>query len=259
MNKNISQKKIFLSIISLVITFFVWQQGLRDSLNRPSVSFDITQKEKEIVELATQSIPANFTKFIIPNDPVNEISSDLSYKSFDELTERNKLILLITSNYNDVELRKNLFKDFKNKNFLFIVEELEKKLKDNSHKINYQQFDRFKEDRFLYHILSKRFDFDDSSLITKALSKRMFLKILAIRFIPLLTIFTGSILILMSIWTLITLRKIGWKEYKPLDLDLIDMVLLISGGFVVLGEVISPLISLSLVQLFSKNLSIEIS
>ena len=37
------------------------------------------------------------------------------------------------------------------------------------------------------------------------------------------------------------------------------MVLLISGGFVVLGEVISPLFSITLVELFSYNLSIELT
>ena len=37
------------------------------------------------------------------------------------------------------------------------------------------------------------------------------------------------------------------------------MVLLIAGGFVVLGEVVSPLFSVSLVELFSKNISNELS
>ena len=37
------------------------------------------------------------------------------------------------------------------------------------------------------------------------------------------------------------------------------MVLLIAGGFVVLGEVVSPLFSISLVELFSKNISNELS
>jgi len=37
------------------------------------------------------------------------------------------------------------------------------------------------------------------------------------------------------------------------------MVLLIAGGFVVLGEVVSPLFSISLVELFSKNISYELS
>ena len=93
--KNISKSKLSLAFISIVITFFVWQQGLRDSLNRPSVSFDISQKEQEIAELSVQSIPVNLKKFFIINDPVNQINKSLSEVSFNELTERNKLIILL--------------------------------------------------------------------------------------------------------------------------------------------------------------------
>ena len=77
--KNISKSKFTLAFISIVITFFVWQQGLRDSLNRASVSFDISQKEQEIVELSVQSIPTNLKKFFIVNDPIDQINkSNLS-------------------------------------------------------------------------------------------------------------------------------------------------------------------------------------
>ena len=259
MNKNIPRTKIFISLISLAITFFVWQQGLRDSLNRPSVSFDISQKEKEISELAINSIPRNFKNFFIPKDPINEINFALSNTSFDALTERNKLILLVSSDSNKFEVDQKLENKFKNKKYIFLVEELKKQSKDNSYKANLNQFDQFKDDRFLYHALGKKFDFDDSSLITKSLSQKMFLKLLAIRLIPLLTILIGSILLIKTVWNAVSLRKIGWKENKSLDLDLIDMVLLISGGFVVLGEVFSPFISISLVELFSKSLSIELS
>ena len=72
--KNISKTKLSLALISLVITFFVWQQGLKDSLNRPSVSFDISQKEQEIAELSIQSIPENLKKFFIVNDPLVQIN-----------------------------------------------------------------------------------------------------------------------------------------------------------------------------------------
>ena len=72
--KNVSKSKLSLALISIVITFFVWQQGLRDSLNRPSVSFDISQKEQEIAELSVQSIPVNFKKFFIINDPIDPVS-----------------------------------------------------------------------------------------------------------------------------------------------------------------------------------------
>ncbi len=174
--KNISKSKLILAFISLVITFFVWQQGLRDSLNRPSVSFDISQKEQEIAELSVQSIPENLKKFFIINDPVDQINKLLSEVSFEELTERNKLIRIISSESNDHIIYKNVSKDFENKNFKFLIDEIEKKSKNNSYKPNSDKFDLFKGDRFLYHLLSMKFDFDDTSLITKSFSSKMFLK-----------------------------------------------------------------------------------
>jgi len=257
--KNLSKSKLTLAFISIVITFFVWQQGLRDSLNRASVSFDISQKEQEIVELSVQSIPVNLKKFFIINDPIDQINKSLSDVSFEELTERNKLIRIITSELNDPLIYKNISKDFKDKNFKFLIDEIEKKFNNNAYKANSDKFDLFKGDRFLYHLLSRKFDFDDSALITKSFSRKMFFKILAIRLIPLLTILIGSILALKILWKTISLKKFGWKEIKSLDLELIDMVLLIAGGFVVLGEVVSPLFSISLVELFSKNISNELS
>jgi hypothetical protein len=257
--KNISRTKLSLALISLVITFFVWQQGLRDSLNRPSVSFDITQKEKEIAELAIPAIPKNLKNFLITNDPVDEINNALSQVPFNELTERNKLIRIISSESNAFLIDKNISKEFKNKNYNLLINEIEKKSNNNLYKPNSDKFDLFKDDRFLYHLLSKKFDFDDSSLITESLSSKMFLKILAIRFIPLFTILFGSILALKTLWKAITSRKFGWKKIEPLDLELIDMVLLIAGGFVVLGEVISPLFSISIVEFLSKNISDELS
>ena len=226
MIKNISRIKVILALISLVITFFIWQQGLRESLNRPSVSFDISQKEKEIAELSIQSIPSNFKKFVFINDPIEEIQISLSNQSFNELTERNKLILLISSDWNKLKIDEKLFTGFKNKEYSSVLNDLAKKSKDQSYSPNFDRFDKFKNDKFLYHLLSKKFSFDDDSLITQSLYKKMFLKILAIRFIPLLTILVGSILVLKTLWNYFSSKKLVWKEIIPLDLDLIDMVLI---------------------------------
>ena len=259
MIKNISKTKIILAFISLVLTFFVWQQGLRESLNRPSVAFDISQKEKEISELSMQSVPSNFKKFVLPSDPIEEINISLSEKYFNELTERNKLILLISSDWKQLKIDERISNEFQNKDYSLLFNDLLRKSKDQSYKANYDRFDQFKNDKFLYHLLSKKFNFDDSSLITKSLSKKMFLRILAIRFIPLLTIFVGSILVLKALWNYVSSKKFIWKEFTPLDLYWIDMVLLIAGGFVVLGEVVSPILSISLVEIFSSNLSYDLS
>ena len=258
MDKNISRTKLFLALISLVATFFVWQQGLRDSLNRPSVSFDISQKEKEITELALPAIPVNIKKFLIINDPLDEINNSLSEVSFDELTERNKLIWIISSNKSEININNQYLDSFENKNYKLILKNLNKTYEGNSYKPNEYLLDSFKGDRFLYHLLSKRFDFDESQLITNTFSKKMFFKIIAIRLLPLLTIVTGSILVLKALWMVIASRKIAWEKYKPIDLGLLDMVLLISGGFVVLGEVVSPLFSITLVELIASNLSFEL-
>ena len=257
--KNISRTKLSLALISLVITFFVWQQGLKDSLNRPSVSFDISQKEQEIAELAIQSIPTNIKNFLIDNDPVEQINNALSQISFNELTERNKFIRIISSESNQSIIDKNISNKFEDKNYNLVIKEIEKSLNDKSYKLNPNKFETFKGDKFLYHLISRKFDFDDSSLITKSFSSKMFLKIIAIRLIPLLTILFGSIMALKIFWKSISLKKFGWKEIKSLDFELIDMVLLIAGGFVVLGEVVSPLFSISLVEIFSKNISNELS
>ena len=257
--KKISKTKLSLALISLVITFFVWQQGLRDSLNRPSVAFDIGQKEQEIVALAYQSIPTNFKSFFTTNDPVDEINNTLSNVLFNDLSDRNKLIKIISSESNEYFIEKNISNYFENKKYNLIIDEIEKKSKNNSYKPNSDKFYLFEDDKFLYHLLSKKFDFDDSLVITQSFSRKMFLKILAIRLIPLVTILIGTLLVLKTFWKAIALKKLDWKEIEYLDFELIDMVLLIAGGFVVLGEVISPLFSISLVELFSKNISNELS
>ena len=257
MNKNISKTKLFLAFISLIITFFVWQQGLRDSLSRPSVGFDISQKEKEIAELALPAIPIKLKNLFIINDPIEEINTSLSEISFVELTERNKLIWIISNNNYETNTKSEYLNNFENKNYKLILEDLRKSYDDNSYKPNEKLLDLLKDDRFLYHLVSKRIGFDESQLITNALSKKMFLKIIAIKLIPILTIVIGSFFVLRSLWSILASRKIEWKEFQPLDLDLLDMVLLISGGFVVFGEVISPLFSITLVELIASNLSIE--
>ena len=152
--KNISKTKLSLAVISLVITFFVWQQGLRDSLSRPSVSFDISQKELEIASLAVKSIPTNLEKFILTDDPIEQINRALSQVSFNNLKERDKLIWIISSDLDESLIDKNISREFENKNYNLIINEIERKSNNNSYKPNSEKFDLFKTDRFLYHLLS---------------------------------------------------------------------------------------------------------
>ena len=257
MNKKNSSLKLILAIASLIITFFVWQQGLKESLNRPSVSFDISQKEIEISELAMPAVPENL-KIFFPNSYKEEMRNSLSKIPFTELTERSKLIWIILQN-TDKQIDQSYFNNFDNPIYMNISQSLYKSYSSKSYNPPIEIVDNLKNDKYLFNLLSDKFNFNKEKIITNRLAKFMFLKLIIIRTIPLLSILFGSILVLNSLWRFIKLKAINWADYEALNLNVLDMILLVSGGFVVLGEVISPLISVTLVDLFSKNLPYEIS
>ncbi len=257
MKKQIPKQKIILAVISLVITFFVWQQGLRDSLERPSVVFDISQKEIEITELALPSIPKDLKNLFI-NNPSDDMRFALSKVGFEKLTERSKLIKIILMNKNE-EINSELVNQFDSDIYKNAIKNIIKHDLDNSFIPSEKFFYEFRKDRYIYHLLSKNFGYNETPIISKRTSQVMFFKLITIRFIPLLTILIGSSLLLKNIWIVLRSKSMQWKEITPLKLDLFDMVLLISGGFVVLGEVFSPLLSITIVDLFSRDLSPEIS
>ena len=257
MKKQMPKQKIILAIISLVITFFVWQQGLKDSLQRPSVVFDISQKEIEITELALPAIPKNL-KNLFKSNPSDDMRFTLSKVGFEKLSERSRLIAIILKEGND-GINNELVNQFDNDIYKNAIDKIVKSNLDDSFKPNEKFFNEFRNDRYLYHLLSKYFGFNETKIISLRTSQIMFFKLIFIRFIPLLTILIGSSVLLKNLWKIFNSKSIEWKEFTPLKLDLLDMVLLISGGFVVLGEVFSPLLSITIVDFFSKDLPPEIS
>tara|TARA_Y100001978_G_scaffold123536_1_gene110210 strand:- start:336 stop:1688 length:1353 start_codon:yes stop_codon:yes gene_type:complete len=256
MNKKNLSIKILLAIASLIITFFVWQQGLQESLNRPSVAFDISQKEIEITELAMPAVPEEL-KILFPNSGREEMKNSLDKISYSELTERSKLIWIILQNP-EKKLEDSYFNKFDKPIYQNISQSLYKYNLDKSFKPSIKIINDLKNDKYLFNLVSDKFNFNKDKVITNNLAKLMFLKLIIIRTIPLLSILVGSILVLKSLWRMINLKAINWADYEPLNLNILDMILLISGGFVVLGEVVSPLISLTLVDFFSNNLSYEV-
>ena len=258
MNKKISKSKLALAILSLIITFLVWQEGLRDSLKRPSVSYDLVQKEYEITSLAQPAIPNNFRQLFGYDDPAINMREFLLDSTYADLTDRNKLIIILlssTENYLEMNESQQLMKG----EYGVVIENIRRKLVENSFMPPSEFFQQFENDKYLYNLISNKFNYDDSELINIQLAQAMFIRIIAIKFVPLLAIIAGTILVFRYLFKILKSKTINWKPFEALDLNVLDMVLLISGGFVVLGEVISPVFSISTVDLLTKNLSQEIS
>ena len=258
MNKNNSYSKVILALISLVITFFVWQQGLKDSLNRPSVSVDISLKEAEIEQLAIPAVPQNFKKFLISDDPLKDMQDILFNSQFNELSDRNKLIWLTLKSKNNL-LEDDYYQKFTLSKYKDIAQILRKYNSDNAFVPNPVLLKGIKNDQYLYYLLREKFVINTDIYSRLDIAKSMYIKLLIIKSLPLLTILAGSFLVIKGFIQTLISKKINWQEYKALELTLLDMILLIAGGFVVLGEVLSPVISITLVEYFSKDISPEIN
>ena len=204
------KSKIILAILSLIITFFVWQQGLKDSLERPSVVFDISQKEIEITELALPSIPKDLKK-LFSNNPSDDMRFALSKVGFEKLTDRSRLISIILRSESD-QINNELVNQFDNEIYKDAIENIIKGNLDDSFKPSEEFFYQFRNDRYLYHLLNKNFGYDETQFIPLRTSQIMFLKLIIIRLIPLLTILVGSSLLLKNLWKLLKSKSIQWKD-----------------------------------------------
>ena len=93
---------------------------IKKSLNKEKdIIFDKNLLEVDLNEwsgLKIDEIKNNFPEIypIWKNDPVEEIKIALNKVSFDELTERNKLILILSSDFGEIKIDKRLDYQFKN-------------------------------------------------------------------------------------------------------------------------------------------------
>ena len=88
----------------------------------------------------------------------------------------------------------------------------------------------------MYHLIADKFYIDDSDFIDNELAKNMLIKLILIKFIPLFTILAGTFLVIRYCVKIIKEKTINWKPFDALELNTLDLILLISGGFVVLGK-----------------------
>ena len=258
MNKKISKSKLALAILSLIITFFVWQQGLKDSLERPSVSNDLAQKEIEITSLALPAISHNVITLFDYGNPDKNMRDFLLDSSYANLSDRNKLILIILRGEENY-ISDNEIQELKDGKYGLVIENLKKQATESSFIPSKEFLQDYENDKYLYHLIADKFHLDDSDFIDNELARNMLIKLIAIKFIPLLTILAGTFLVLRYFVKIIKEKTINWRPFDALELNTLDLILLISGGFVVLGEVISPVFSITILDIITKNISQEIS
>tara|TARA_Y100001970_G_scaffold294247_1_gene449113 strand:- start:8537 stop:9877 length:1341 start_codon:yes stop_codon:yes gene_type:complete len=246
MNFFKSRWKILLAIFSLIITLFIWQQGLRDSLRRPSVVSELTIRQEEIQVLAYPNLPDPVKNIVFTKDPLIGLQDSLKSIEFEKLSERNKLLLAI------IEPKEEYLSSLKNISFEdSFLNQLKNKINFNDFSkssLTYSDINDFKKDSLLYKIISEKIFNNKTSIYTD--HNNILIRFYLTQFLPIAFLLFGSILIIYQFWISLFNKKLLWIIKSDIQLDLVDLILLIAGGFVVLGELFSPLIILPLTSKF---------
>ncbi len=250
--------KVVIAILSLLLTFFVWQRGLEESFDRPSVAPKLIINQQEIALLSEPALPEPLKKTLIGGNPEFLLQETLFKIPLDEMDIRQKLLL--ASFEESLDKREKLLQESISDDRLGPVKDIF--LNGLSEEINLQSNLKKLQEANLDPLLYQRSCFavggNKDICIDKNISQSMAFRLIGSQLLPSCAIFLGIGLILRQGWR--SFRKVNtpWAEVKSIPLSLIDMVLLIAGGFVLLGEVGSPLFSISFVEIIGSGLSAPI-
>ena len=258
MNQVTPRLKVVIAILSLLLTFFVWQRGLEESFDRPSVAPTLIINQREIALLAEPALPEPFKKVLVGSSPETALIETLSEIPLKEMGPRQKLLL--ASFEDSVDQRVNLLQDsISEPNLKLVKNLLLKNFSDEDNlQLNLKKLKQARLDPLLYQRSCLFIGVNKDLCIDKSVSNAMAFRLAGSQFMPSFAVLMGIGLILRQSWRFIRKANTPWPDVSSIPLSLIDMVLLIAGGFVLLGEVISPLFSLSFIDSFAYGLSAPI-
>ena len=227
-----------LALFSLLLTILIWRQGLQESFERPSVAPKISLMQTEMAVSASSSIPETIQDVFLGPEPQEKFYQALKIIPLEQLEDRQRLLLAVLEKSVD-EQKLILTKKFKDKNF----EKVRGYIFDSQREkepIKFSEFNEIKLDPFLYQITCTSLGFSNGNCINKEYNFITATRLLTSQLLPFLASFIGSILLIRYAFIFLSNKNTEWPEIIAPPLSLIDMVLLISGGFVVIGEVVFP-------------------
>ena len=207
--------------MALLLATAIWLVGLIDSLTRPSVAPSLQVQQQELSLLAQPSVPETLQGVLVGGDPRDVLLQALQ-GSTERLDQRQQalLSLLSTQPAESPELEP-----------------------------------MFQNDALLVRLRCEAAGGDATVCNDPRVSRAAALRLgLSIAF-PLLSVVGGCVLLLRQGWLLVLKRQSPWPPLRGPALTLVDMVLLVAGGFVVISAVGVPVVAAPLVQLLTSSLA----
>ncbi len=247
--------KVLLAGLSLLLMVLVWAQGLMASFSRPSVTPTLSLHQQEMALLADPVMPLDIKPLIVGLDPESNLRKALRESPLDQITDRNKLVLAaLEPKASDRDL---LLENVPEEELLLIVRRA--LLNKGNNKQTISELKSVKDDPLLYQVSCFAIGGNENECIDDSVSKNMAYRLIISQIFPVFAVILGVGLLLSQIWLFLRSKTTSWPILIPLPLSLIDMILLIAGGFVFLGEVLLPTIVVPISSVLTNGLVSPVS
>ena len=204
---------MLLAALSLLLAGAIWLSGLVDSLSRPSVSPSLTLQQQELSLLAQPALPPSLQPVLLGEDPRDALLQALQASTPADRSDRQQLLLgLLQEDQGALELE-----------------------------------NRWPNDPLIQRLICERQRLSVDGCIDADVASAAAWRLAVSGLLPLLTVLVGSLLLLVQIIRALRGRLQPWPAMEGPGLSLIDLVLLVAGGFVVISAVGVPLVALPLV------------
>ncbi len=212
--------KVLLGALSLLLAALIWTSGLVNSLSRPSVAPSLNLQQQEVQLLAEPALPHAIGSALLGGeDPRTMLLASLEQiPATDRSPRQTQLLALLQNEVDSV---------------------LEIKPAD---------------DPLLKRLLCEARGGLLDDCINPAVARGAALRLSVRALLPMVTAFTGTALLLVQGWRIWRGRGESWPDLMGPNLTLLDMALLVAGGFVVISAVGVPLLALPLVTRLTAGL-----
>ena len=246
--------KVSLALLSLLLATFFWVVGLVDSFAKPSVAPALSLEQQELTLLAEPQVPAPLRPLLLGVDASEALLNSLRQSPLERLDDRQKL--LFTALETEPDHRTSLQQlDLESVDLLPLQRAL---AKGGDRSISADERSRLlslSPDPLIRRLACQALGGDPEICFDRASATSAARRLVVSEVLPLLSLLLGGLLLLRHLWLLLRRRLPPWPALLSPPLGVLDMVLLVAGGFVVLGEVLLPLLVIPLSSAFTRGFS----
>ena len=241
-----------LALLSLLLATFFWVVGLVDSFAKPSVAPALSLEQQELTLLAEPQVPAPLRTLLLGADAADSLLNSLRQSPLERLDDRQKLLFTALETDPD-HLRSLQQVELESSDLLELQRALAKGGDRSITADERSRLLRLSPDPLTRRLACQALGGAAESCLDQASATKAARRLVVSELLPLLALLLGGLLLLRHLWLLLRRRLPSWPALLAPPLGVLDMVLLVAGGFVVLGEVLLPILVIPLSSVVTRG------